>query len=141
MVKICAECHYVNAGGYRCVECGGRLIHTDDPEARDLPDSVWRTQRVDYGARRGMIMRFMAIFVGAAVGLYGLREATALASPLRWLGMATAAALGLTVWWILYRAAGRGVRVWVLAKGRVRSARLARAIMLSLLPSRPRRRT
>ncbi|MSP24788.1 MAG: hypothetical protein EXR75_06400 [Myxococcales bacterium] len=43
-------------------------------------------------------------------------------------------ALGLFVWWVLYRAAGRGVRVWILAKGRVRNGRLLRAIFLGMLP-------
>ena len=140
MVKICTECHEVNAGGFRCVDCGGRLILTSDPEAQNLPDSVWKTQRVDYGARRGMIMRFLAIFIGAVTGLYGLRESVALDSPWNIIAALGSVAVGLAIWRFLYHAAGRGVRVWVLAKGKVRKGRLARAILLSLLPSRKRRR-
>ena len=45
-------------------------------------------------------------------------------------------ALGLGVWWFLRQAATRGVRIWVLAKGRVHKGRLLRAILLGLLPSR-----
>jgi hypothetical protein len=134
VVKICTRCHYVNAGGFRCSECGGRLIHTSDAEARDLPSSVWKNQRVDYGARRGMILRFLAIFVGALTALFGLRESVALASPWSWIAAAVAVVTGLVVWRVLYHAAGRGVRVWVLAKGRVRKGRLLRAIVLGLWP-------
>jgi hypothetical protein len=140
VVKICLDCHYVNAGGYRCTECGGKLVHTSDPEAKDLPESVWKNQRVDYGARRGMIMRFVAIFIGAAVGLYGLRESFALGAPYSRLVAALSILAGLGVWWFLHRAASRGVRVWILAKGRVHRSRLARAILLSALPTRRARR-
>jgi hypothetical protein len=135
VVKICVACHYVNAGGFRCVECGGKLIHTSDAAAKDLPDSVWRTQRVDYGARRGMLMRFIGIFAGVIVGAYGLRESVALERPWSLVGAALAVLAGTLVWWIIHRAATRGVRVWVLAKGKVRRGRLARAVFLSLLPS------
>jgi hypothetical protein len=136
VVKICVRCHEVNAGGYRCVDCGGRLIHTSDPEAASLPASVWKNQRVDYGARRGMIVRFLAIIVGAVVALYGVREAVALERPWSWIAAALALTAGGLAWWFLHRAAGRGVRVWVLAKGRVRKGRLARALLLGLLPDR-----
>ena len=136
MVKICLDCHYVNAGGYRCTECGGRLVHTSEPEAKALPESVWKNQRVDYGARRGMIMRFLAIFLGACVGLYGLRESFALTAPWSRIVATGSVALGLGVWWFFHRAASRGVRVWILAKGKVRHGRLARAILIGMLPFR-----
>jgi hypothetical protein len=134
MVKICTECHYVNAGGFRCSECEGRLIMVTDPEAQNLPDSVWKNQRVDYGARRGMIMRFMAIFWGSLTGLYLFRESVPLESPYNIVFGIVAIAIGLTVWKFLHWAAGRAVRVWVLAKGKVHKARLARAILISFLP-------
>jgi hypothetical protein len=134
MVKICTSCHYVNAGGFRCSECDGRLIMVTDPEAQELPDHVWKTQRVDYGARRGMIYRFFAIFLGAGVGLYGLRESLALESPWAWIAGAVSIIAGFAVWRFFFVAADRGVRVWVLAKGKVRKGRLVRAIVLSLLP-------
>ncbi len=139
MVKICLACHYVNAGGYRCTECGGKLVMTSDPEAKALPESVWKNQRVDYGARRGMIMRFLAIFIGASVGLYGLRESFGLAAPWSRVVAVGSVALGLSTWWALYRAAGRGVRVWILAKGRVHTGRLARAIFAGWWPRRVRK--
>jgi hypothetical protein len=138
MVKICTQCHYVNAGGYRCCECGGKLIMVTDPEAQDLPPEVWKTQRVDYGARRGMIYRFLAIFLGAGIGLFVVRESIALAAPWSYVLAAFGVALGLGVWRFFHAAAGRGVRVWVLAKGKVRRGRLARAIFVSLLPTRRR---
>ena len=140
MVKICTSCHYVNAGGYRCCECGGRLIIASDPEAQDIPEAVWKNQRVDYGARRGMIYRFLAIFLGAGVGLYGLRESLAAEGAWMWIGIGLSAVAGLSVWRLFHWAAGRGVRVWVLAKGKLRRGRLARAILVSLLPTRRRRR-
>jgi hypothetical protein len=139
VVKICVDCHYVNAGGYRCCECDGRLIMVTDAEAQDLPPEVWKTQRVDYGARRGMIMRFMAIFIGAVVGLYGFRESFAHEGATFWLVAIGSIVGGLTVWWILHRAATRGVRVWVLAKGKVNHKRLARAIFVSMIPWMGRR--
>ena len=43
MVKICLDCHYVNAGGYACSECGGKLVHTSEPEAQELPPRCGRT--------------------------------------------------------------------------------------------------
>ena len=140
MVKICTECNYVNAGGFRCCECDGRLIMVTDPEAQDLPPEVWKNQRVDYGARRGMIYRFFAIFFGAGIGLYALREAMILAEPWNLILSIGSVLLGLAVWRFFHAAAGRGVRVWVLAKGKLRKGRLARAILVSMLPTRRRRR-
>lgn len=140
MVKICLDCHYVNAGGARCTECGGRLVMVSDPEAKDLPQSVWKNQRVDYGARRGMIVRFIAIFAGSIVGLYGFRASFGLEPPWSRVAAAGAIAFGLAVWWVLHRAATRGVRVWVLAKGRVHNGRLARAILLAMLPMKRSRK-
>ncbi len=134
MVKVCLDCHYVNAGGFACSECGGRLVMVSDPEAKNLPDTVWRNQRVDYGARRGMIVRFIAIFAGSLVGLYGVRQSFGMQAPWSRVGMVGSIALGLAIWWTLYRAAARGVRVWILAKGRVHNARLLRAIFLAMMP-------
>ncbi len=140
MVKICLDCHYVNAGGFRCSECDGVLVHTSDPKAQALPSSVWKNQRVDYGARRGMIMRFLAIFAGALVGLFGVRESVAYAAPWNLVVFVASVVGGLTVWWILHRAATRGVRVWVLAKGKVNHRRLARAVLIGMIPWTRRRR-
>src|SRR5262245_50131737 len=99
VVKICARCHEISPGGFRCEACGGPLLHTSDAGAKDLPEAVWRNQRVDYGARRGMIFRFMAIFAGAAVALYGVRAAVPQPPPWNWIGAITALAAGLALWW------------------------------------------
>jgi len=115
------------------------LIHTSDPEADELPPSVWKNQRVDYGARRGMIYRFLGMFMGSCVGLYGVREAMAFERPWSIVGALTAIVVGIAVWRIIHHAAHRGVRVWVLAKGKVRTGRLVRAILLSFVPRRRRR--
>lgn len=135
MVKICLRCHYVNAGGYRCVECGGKLVHTSDPQAQDLPASVWKNQRVDYGARRGMIMRLLAIFIAAFVGLFGVRESFALGPPWSTVVAVASIALGIALYGLLHRAAHRAVRVWILAKGRVHKGRLLRAMFAGTGPS------
>jgi hypothetical protein len=140
VVKICTQCHYVNAGGFRCSECEGRLIMVTDDEAKDLPPEVWKSQRIDYGARRGMVFRFMGIFAGCLSGLFLLREAMALESPLSLVASAVAIAIGIAIWRFFHHAATRAVRVWVLAKGKVRKGRLARAILVSMLPTRRRRR-
>src|SRR4051812_19300674 len=113
-------------GGYRCDFCGGPLTHTSDAKAHELPESVWRNQRVDYGARRGMIVRFLGIFAGAVVALYGVRASVALPSPWSWAGAALALAGGIAVWRLVYVAAGRGVRIWVLRSGQLHKRKLAR---------------
>jgi len=136
MVKICSDCYEVNAGGYRCHDCGGRLLHTDSPEAQRLPETVWKSQRIDYGARRGMIVRFLAIFLGVGVALYGVRTAVPLQSPYNWIGGVAAIAIGLLLWRFLHEAADRGVRVWVRQKGRVHKAKLARAMLRKALPNK-----
>lgn len=129
MVKICARCHEVSAGGYRCPDCGGELIHTSDAEAKSLPEKVWRNQRVDYGARRGMIVRFLGIFAGAVVGLLGVRSSVPLPSPWSWLGAIGSLVAGVLLWWTIYVLAGRAVRIWVLRKGQLHRRKLARALL------------
>jgi len=129
VVKICARCHEVSPGGYRCDACGGQLLHTSDEKAKDLPETVWRNQRVDYGARRGMIFRFMAIFIGSGVALYGVRASVPQPSPWNWLGALTALAAGGLLWWGLYVAADRGVRIWVLRRGQLQKRKLARVLL------------
>ncbi|HVY45794.1 MAG TPA: hypothetical protein VHB21_07945, partial [Minicystis sp.] len=97
--------------------------------AHELPDVVWKNQRVDYGARRGMIVRFLAIVIGAVTALYLVRAAVPLASPWNVLGGAAGIAVGVSIWWAIYVAAGRAVRVWVLQRGRVHKRKLARALL------------
>jgi hypothetical protein len=129
VVKICARCHEVSPGGYRCDFCGGPLLHTDDTRAHDLPEAVWKQQRVDYGARRGMIVRFLAIFAGFFVAMYGVRASVAFAAPWSYaIGVGSLAA-GIALFWTIYVAAGRAVRVWVLRRGQVHKKKLARALL------------
>jgi hypothetical protein len=129
VVKICASCHEVMPGGFRCDFCGGDLVHVSEPGAKELPETVWRQQRVDYGARRGMIVRFLGIISGAVTALYGVRSAVPLPSPWSWIGAAGALVAGLVVWRLIYHLAGRGVRIWVLRKGQLHKRKLARAMV------------
>lgn len=129
MVKICARCLEVWPGGLRCDTCGGPLTHTSDAEAHALPELVWKNQRVDYGARRGMIVRFLAIFAGALSGLFLVRAAVPLPSPWSYVAGSMGASVGVGLWWVLHVAAGRAVRVWVLQRGRVHKRKLARALL------------
>src|SRR5687767_8450683 len=110
VVEICARCHEVSPGGYRCDHCGGNLLHTSDTRAHDLPEGVWKQQRGDYGARRGMIVRFFAIFAGFFVMVYGVRSAVGFPAPWGYVGAAASLAAGVGVWWAIYVAAGRAVR-------------------------------
>lgn len=119
----------MSPGGFRCDNCGGKLLHTSDAGARDLPEAVWKNQRVDYGARRGMIVRFLGIFAGVVVALWGVRSSVVLASPWSWIGAIASLAMGLLVWWGIYVAAGRAVKVWVLRRGQVHRKKLARALL------------
>lgn len=129
MVKICARCLVAWPGGYRCPQCGGPLTHTSDEEAKDLPEVVWRNQRVDYGARRGMVFRFQAIFLGFIVAVLGVRWSVGLSSPWGWPAAAVAIAAGVSVWWLLHAAADRAVKIWVLRKGQLSKRKLVRAML------------
>jgi hypothetical protein len=131
VVKICARCLEVWPGGYRCDTCGGPLTHTSDKKAHDLPEVVWKNQRVDYGARRGMIVRFLAIFAGFFVAVIGVRSSVVLPSPWSFVGAGAAILGGITLWWLIYVAAGRAVRVWVLRRGQLQKRKLARALFAS----------
>lgn len=129
MVKICTRCYVVWAGGFRCEECGGPLVHTSDLKAKDLPEAVWRNQRLDYGARRGMIFRFMGIFAGLFVALFGVRASVVQPSPWSWIGAFASIAGGIALWWFIHVSADRGVRVWILRSGQLRKKKLARALL------------
>jgi hypothetical protein len=133
VVKICARCHEVSPGGFRCDFCGGPLLHTDDERAHALPEAVWKQQRVDYGARRGMIVRFFAIFAGFFVAVYGVRSSVAFNAPWSYVTAIGSIAGGILLWWTIYVAAGRAVKVWVLRRGQVRKAKLAKALFAQAL--------
>ncbi len=129
MVKICARCYVVWAGGYRCEECGGKLVHTSDEAAKALPEAVWKNQRLDYGARRGMIFRFLGIFAGLTVALLGVRASVPQPSPWSWIGAAASIVGGIILWRVMYLAADRGVRIWILRSGQLQKRKLARALL------------
>jgi hypothetical protein len=131
VVKICARCLEVWPGGYRCDTCGGPLTHTSDAKAHELPEVVWKNQRVDYGARRGMIVRFLAIFAGFFAAVIGVRSSVVLPSPWSFVAAGAAIVGGVALWWVIYVAAGRAVRVWVLRRGQLQKRKLARALLAS----------
>jgi hypothetical protein len=129
MIKICSRCRATWAGGNRCDDCGGGLIDPFADEAHQFPEDVWRYIRLQYGARRGMIVRVLAFLLGPVVALVLLREAVLLPPPWRLFASLGAVAAGVAVWALLYYIAGQAVRVWVLRRGRLRKAKLARALL------------
>lgn len=129
MIKICPECASTWAGGTHCEDCGAGLRDPYDKDAAEaLPPGIWRYIRLQYGARRGMIVRVVA-FLAAPV-VFGLlaREAVLLQAPWNGLGVAAAAMVGFLAWATIYWAAGRAVRIWVLRKGQLNKRRAARAL-------------
>jgi hypothetical protein len=76
-----------------------------------------------------MLVRVMAALLGPVVGLVLLRRAVLLPMPWMAAGMIGAIGAGVLVWWTLYWLAGKAVRLWVLRRGQVRRARLARALL------------
>lgn len=129
MVKICEKCLVAWPGGYRCDQCGGPLTHTSDDRAHELPDVVWRNQRVDYGARRGMVFRFQAMFLGIVLGLLGVRASFGLESPWSIIGALASIIGGIVFYWIFHEAAHRAVRIWVLRSGQLSRKKLAKAVL------------
>lgn len=129
MVKICTRCFVVWAGGFRCEDCGGPLVHTSEAAAHGLPEAVWKNQRLDYAARRGMIFRFMAIFAGLTVGLLGVRWSVPQPSPWSWIGAGASLVVGVAIWRLLHVLADRGVKIWILRSGQLQKGKLARALL------------
>lgn len=129
MVKICTRCYVVWAGGFRCEDCGGPLVHTSDAEAHGLPEAVWKNQRLDYGARRGMIFRFLGGFIGITLALLGVRWSVPQPSPWSWLGAGASLIAGFAVFRFLYVIADRGVKIWILRSGQLRKGKLARILL------------
>ena len=133
MIKICASCKSTWAGGSRCEDCGGRLIDPFSDEAQQFPEEVWKYIRLQYGARRGMLVRVMAFLLGPVVAVVLLRRAVLLTSPWRAIASVGAVAAGVLTWWTIHWLAGQAVRVWVLRRGRLNKARLARALVKKAL--------
>ena len=128
MIKVCPQCASTWAGGTHCEDCGGELR---DPYAADagatLPKSIWGYIRLQYGARRGMLVRVMAYLLGPVV--FGLlaREAVLRDSPWNVIGIVGAVLAGVATWATIHWLAGRAVRIWVLRKGQLNKRKLARA--------------
>jgi hypothetical protein len=76
-----------------------------------------------------MVFRFLGMFVAIGTGLYGLRSAFGFSAPWSYLVGALSIAFGIMVWRFFHNLAHRGVRLWVLQKGRVQKRKLARAML------------
>jgi hypothetical protein len=128
MIKLCPACHSTWAGGRTCEDCGGALVDPYSDEARALPASMWRYVRLQYGARRGMIVRVLAILLGPVVAGATLRTALGAESPWSTVLAIAALPLGLATWWSIHWLSGRAVRIWVLRKGQLHKRKMARAL-------------
>jgi len=129
VIKICPRCRSTWAGGMACEDCGAGLVDPFADDAAEFPEEVWKYIRLQYGARRGMIVRVMAILLGPVVAVVLARRAMVMAMPWSVLGVIGALAAGFLTWFVIHRFAGQAVRVWVLRRGRLRKARLARAML------------
>ena len=131
VIKICSVCRSTWAGGRVCEDCGGALEDPFGEAAETFPEGVWKYIRLQYGARRGMLVRVVAYLLGPVVGFLLLRQAAGNVA-----GSAAAIAIGLATWWTIHWAAGRAVRIWVLRKGQVSKRRLAKAMLKRAVPRR-----
>ena len=90
MIKICPRCRRTFSGGTSCLRCTPEvaLLDVADPAVRRLflkSDGELRsTIRTYYGARSAMLMVFIGILFGLAVGLVLLRAASSLSGWQRW---------------------------------------------------------
>jgi hypothetical protein len=130
VIKVCAACGSTWAGGRVCEDCGAPLSDPYAPDAAAaLPRGIWRYIRLQYGARRGMLVRVMAFLAVPVVFGLGAREAVLRPAPWNALGVAAAALASILAWATIYWLAGKAVRVWVLRKGQLNKRRLARALV------------
>jgi hypothetical protein len=129
VIKICTRCQSTWAGGLRCEDCGASLRDPFGDEAREFPPGIWGYIRLQYGARRGMLVRVMAVLLAPIASGLMLRHAAGLERPWSLLVGAAALPIGLLTWWTIHWSAGRAVRIWVLRKGQLRRRRLARALV------------
>jgi len=90
VIKICPRCRRTFSGGTSCLRCTPEvaLLDVADPAVRRLflkSDGELRsTIRTYYGARSAMLMVFIGILFGLAVGLVLLRAASSLSGWQRW---------------------------------------------------------
>jgi hypothetical protein len=136
VIKVCPSCASTWAGGTHCEDCGAELRDPYAPDARErLPQGVWKYIRLQYGARRGMIVRVLA-FLSVPV-VFGLLARAAIVQPSPWhaLGLVGAALAAAASWATLYWIAGKAVRLWVLRRGQLNRRKLARALARRMLSS------
>ena len=133
MIKVCPECRSTWAGGRRCEDCGATLRDPYGEDAKTLPGGMWKYIRLQYGARRGMIVRVMAFLLGPVVAAVLGRRAIALPPPWVVPGVIGALIAGFLTWALIYWAAGKAVRLWVLRKGQVQKRKLARAMLKKMV--------
>ena len=129
MIKICPSCRSTWAGGMICEDCGTALVDPYGDDSKALPEGVWKYIRLQYGARRGMIVRVLAILLGPTVAFLSLRRALTLPSPWSIVGGIGAVLAGFLVWFALHRASTKAVRLWVLRRGQLNRKRLAKALV------------
>jgi hypothetical protein len=129
VIKICTRCNSTWAGGLWCEDCGAPLRDPYAAEAGSFPSTIWGYIRLQYGARRGMIVRVLAILLAPVVLGLLLRAAAGLERPWSLVVGATAPPAALATWWTIHWSAGRAVRIWVLRKGQLNRRRLARALV------------
>jgi hypothetical protein len=136
VIKVCPSCASTWAGGTHCEDCGAELHDPYAKDARDkLPQGIWRYIRLQYGARRGMIVRVLA-FLSVPV-VFGLLARAAIVQPSPWnvLGLIGAALAAAASWATIYWIAGKAVRIWVLRRGQLNRRKLARALARRVIPS------
>ena len=136
MIKICTACDSTWAGGRFCEDCGAALRDPFGDDAKQLQSRMWSYIRLQYGARRGMLVRVMAILLGPVVFVVALRTAVGLARPYSLVLAIASVPLGVLTWWTIHWLAGKAVRIWVLRKGQVHKRRLAMALVRRTLGRR-----
>lgn len=134
MIKVCPECGSTWAGGRACEDCGATLHDPFEKDAAEqLPKGIWKYIRLQYGARRGMLVRVMAFLLAPVVFGVLARRAFLLDGAWVALGVVGAALVGILTWLTIYWIAGKAVRIWVLRKGQLNKRRMARAMMKRLV--------
>ncbi len=128
MIKVCPACSSTWAGGIVCEDCGATLRDPYAHDARTLPGGIWRYIRLQYGARRGMIVRVVGILLGPVTAALCLRAAAGSDRPWSIVLALAALPLGFFTWYVLHVGAGRAVKIWVLRRGQLNRKKLARAL-------------